>query len=965
MIQCVAAEDCVEKRPELPFADPTTMECASCGVQACRRCRRQLHCDECFPEFVLNAAGTTCVLSLDTQPWIHYTLYAVGFLLVVLVCIMCFWSLVKGFPEHSAANQEALRRARQHRHLVKVQEWCLEGKLTRLRRRYPLLFDLHNNDILGVGVGLFYNSLCFLMLVAVITFLVTKWVYARSAVSQILSRRESDERSLPLLDNLVPMVMWNISMSPALVLSPLSSCGLSDTLNIEEALGQFSKDNFLTLFVLYVVLFLMSLAYACFQVRFSKRYDKKNCTMSDFAVFLDGLPPDVVDEEVLKKWFEAEVVDSLGETIQVVGVSICYEYAPVADRVEEALGRLLERREVDLGLLDWELTSAAVQGKTPEEDAAELRKMAAMWFDPASEERLRSCGKAFVVFDTVGERDRVAQHFEHGEGTMIFQHFAAEHVVHVSAEKEDPVSVYWVHMGVDHSSRVKRISFAFFKVVVFIAAAQWFVWIPFASTCIWPYAALGTHARGIVFALAGTLLGNVNMVLCILIFNTAFGLGFARKHGLDTFIFWCNTVLTFANTCINIINMVLRVQASRNQSRDDEDSTPSGCVLNISNFTEFTRQLGFAKGIYELISPGMFFIGYLLGPIMGGVIPYVWNTLLMKMIYVWGCWPRPLLRIFKLFLPWAPKSLDHYPARNAEKGLEPPEVGLGWDYQAIIVFPSICFLQLYFISPYVNKTFCDLLLWSLFYYGYCRYMHLRFNKAAYFSSDSINTHVTMAWGLPLSVLAGVVAAWALRAGHLGGYENCPRAVISSSFFCSLALWLSAYLGFVRPFSKRDLIVNDRPWQTFDAVKKHNLPTWFNCNPVYMLKCEFFYECAPHHTMFTHYYSMHDHGQLKQTMKSMVIPYEVGKERLFYPAPVQEALMDAQYGALEFETYFEFFLAAFCRQSVRKVLPLVGSTNSDSELDDYTATNSDEDRVLEQLTGKEMRGGSYIKQLTGE
>merc|ERR1719210_1036867 len=97
-----------------------------------------------------------------------------------------------------------------------------------------------------------------------------------------------------------------------------------------------------------------------------------------------------------------------------------------------------------------------------------------------------------------------------------------------------------------------------------------------------------------------------------------------------------------------------------------------------------------ARNIYRILVPGGMFVGYFVMPIMAGVVPYFWNSLLMFIIYVWHCLPGPLLRLLKAFLPWAPESPIVYPARNAEKGLEPMEIGLPWDYAMNIINPSVC-----------------------------------------------------------------------------------------------------------------------------------------------------------------------------------------------------------------------------------------------------------------------------------
>lgn len=99
------------------------------------------------------------------------------------------------------------------------------------------------------------------------------------------------------------------------------------------------------------------------------------------------------------------------------------------------------------------------------------------------------------------------------------------------------------------------------------------------------------------------------------------------------------------------------------------------------------------------VSAGGLYVNYIMGLVMGGVVPFAQHTLAWssalhilsnpasfnelatdiselaqiqqcqvgKIIYVWRSLPDCLLYALKLILPWAPDGLDEYPRFNAEK----------------------------------------------------------------------------------------------------------------------------------------------------------------------------------------------------------------------------------------------------------------------------------------------------------
>mmetsp|Transcript_100614 Transcript_100614/g.283765 ORF Transcript_100614/g.283765 Transcript_100614/m.283765 type:complete len:231 (+) Transcript_100614:2-694(+) len=184
-------------------------------------------------------------------------------------------------------------------------------------------------------------------------------------------------------------------------------------------------------------------------------------------------------------------------------------------------------------------------------------------------------------------------------------------------------------------------------------------------------------------------------------------------------------------------------------------------------------------------------------------------------------------------------------------------------------------------------------------------MHLRFNKAAYFNGCLLDANVGRAWSIPLSTVAVVWIVWGQRCGRIP-----PSIAIQvTAFFFSVGFWLVCVMH-VRPFGRQSS--RDVRNKSYSEVEEHQLATWFNCNPVFMLKCEYYFKAAPKvatHSNIGPYARLGSTPELES--HDMIVPYEVGKEYLFFTRQQQESLNAAQNDILEFETYIEWFFALWC------------------------------------------------------
>jgi len=226
---------------------------------------------------------------------------------------------------------------------------------------------------------------------------------------------------------------------------------------------------------------------------------------------------------------------------------------------------------------------------------------------------------------------------------------------------------------------------------------------------------------------------------------------------------------------------------------------------------------------------------------------------------------------------------------------------LPWDYAGNILLPSICCSLLPLASPYVWQVFRGLLLWATFYYFYCRYMHLRFMRAQYYTTRRVDSMANIAWGLPLAIVACSCCIWALRTGRLPADAKVWQKLLMAggTFVLSSVVWTISYLLVVNPFE--DLGSHpDYEDPSVEEVKETTLYSWFNCNPVYVLKCKhYIQDIDPDREHFLNpIASGHDGKSVRF--------FEVGKEFLFLPDDKQteDSIEIAQDDKLEFETYLD-------------------------------------------------------------
>lgn len=904
---CQRAADCSTSNVDNAFSDSEYGLCSKCYVTGCAWCDSETSCKRCHHGFYLSQDGKTCIFSITSSGWasaVFYTLLGIIILLLVTAVVYCCRGSRSPNDKENRAN---LYMALKHRHLSKVQNWDLQSN-KKPRVWYPLMVDLAKNNILGVGFALFYRSVFFVLLISVIAAI---FLWNTPDSSHLV---QSAQGTTDHLLNALMMTEVPKSTLPAVLLSPLEKCPKSSPLDKEEPLKQYAYARAWTLLMLYGAVFLASAWFVRAQKTWTQKFDRKNNTMCDFALLLTGFPADATNEVEMKKWAQEQLKKS-GMDVQVEGVSIGYSYGGKADEVDEMTAtycshlELTMRKDANLSNPDAEEERIRL-GKQMEKDGEKVRS----WFD---KNEVTCSGQIFLCFQLNTDKDKVMEKYE-SSTSSLFSYKGKE--IEVDVVRSEPSDVFWqnLHTTEEEIRHNERKSLA--------EVAMWFVGINLLvlvwnTTVVMPYLSAGSNAGGPITIIQGIIMTIINGQLGGKVYGGAYGAGYHRKDRADVWLFLVNFFITFCNTIFNLALMCYSVLVMQK-----ENFFHSPGYLDVFNSaTPLGQESEVADKVYLLLVPGQLFTGPVNSLLTGAMLNYLLYNLWAKMIYIWKCLPDPGLQFIKLLLPNAPESLDKYGISNAEKAMRAPQIGLPWDYSALILNPFLVFISMCMISENSFKLCAFLALACIFNYLWSKFMHLRVQSVNFYSTGKLDRVVLLAWGGPLSVLGCCSFVWLIRSGHvLNGSPLVVRwgAVFFLYVFACL-VWVVVMLMLHPNKPKKDNIESDTPC-TFQECKDNWIFSWFNCNPMYALKC--LYVIKYRETVW-------DHPWASGSEPTEVRFYSPGREYLHLSVKNFKKAMEGDISdALEFETWFEQFSSIFYKwekdgvniSDMSELKPILGS-----------------------------------------
>jgi len=447
IFECVTGDMCAEANPEKAFPNPKSHVCSTCSIIGCKHCSAPDRCEKCWPDFELSDDKSACSFGLDKKSHSREIVMVLAVVVGGILLMALVWPLIFGTHPEASSNFVAIQRARRHRHLAKVQSCNLNARDDDGRKLYSCFANVHKLNILGVGLPLFYNQICFLMLVSLICWGVTWSTYKMNNVHYALSNFEGNDLLSSATAGAVftassEMMVSPIEQAPAMIYSPLALCPKESSHGIKSVLRDYAKTNFYTVGALYMILFVLSLWFGNYQKREAYKFDEQHATQSDYALHVRGLPTKATDEGTLREWLETEFrkvvpgyqkrppekifkganendeVKRRSDTkVEVHAVSICYNFGDKNDQVEDVKWNLIERMEVEMHQKakddSWQLdsnnTMAASKNFTMDQVDDDQRSKVQAWFD--GKDSLESTGELFVVFKWLSDKDLVMKYF--------------------------------------------------------------------------------------------------------------------------------------------------------------------------------------------------------------------------------------------------------------------------------------------------------------------------------------------------------------------------------------------------------------------------------------------------------------------------------------------------------------------------------------------------------------------------
>lgn len=606
------------------------------------------------------------------------------------------------------------------------------------------------------------------------------------------------------------------------------------------------------------------------------KFDRNMSTMQDFTLELKGLPKSFTNEkdllDQLMKRFELEDSD-------IAGVSIGYNLTlpGLYDAVDEMMTGVLELVE----------NTFQQKNKTLEDQLAEIfehedygKRTQTLQRLMKEEKQLQGSGRAFVVFTSKEKHDKVHKVscgfwleaevqvqekpevealkksmlqsgqltdsvYVNGEllpvGTRIVavkeggllevgKTLKLERLVTIVSSRGEPPACMWTNLGTPGWIKTERIWKGIFWTCVTFLIILVCVLKPYGTFLLLPYSEVESSPSFLTCQLGGWIMGIANNILCTVMWVNAWGVGFSNWRRLDQVTLLFNMFISLMNTGFNMYNalepMITRLQGESTQENRIHIEQQTGDLL------------------YNILVPGWLFFGFLIGQLMGTLVPFALNSLLVEVIYVWQCLPKWLSCVLALLVPGNPNGGEApLKVRQAEIIFEPGGLALAWDYSNIIITPALCLLTLYFplgttsaFPPRPFRIFPVMLLWVIFTFLFHRFVHLPLSKKQVHSSVQTDNMALRWWALPILVVAGALSVLSWRLRQLKAVFVVPAMVLAVILY----LFGLQIVGVAQDEDVFDSIEED-----ISKVQKHLLFDWFNTNPVHVLKSWYMIEEVPY------------------------------------------------------------------------------------------------------------------------
>ncbi|CAE8586333.1 unnamed protein product [Polarella glacialis] len=679
-------------------------------------------------------------------------------------------------------------------------------------------------DNLGVGLALFYNTqlflicFCFLILMASVTIRIHEAQGSNTLFSG------GDEHG-------------GCSMSGARMEEMLAFVVAGQT--------RYAVMSQYVCMVLWPASVLLSWAFHWYQKQSVRKYDNEHQTAEDYTVMLTDLPKDMMSERRLKEVLEKELVCLHGE---IHGVSICYDMKHISTESQERLESMLER------IVEWDdLRNEWCPGHlgTPEDELAASMEEDARIFEEMLQNELRGSGRAYVVFKmqqslvkVLKERRGILQSAFQAQtdekeaspmkSTAHSPIFDVVKLVHTNDAPEGLLyNRMWMTPQEESATNHEMPRRLFLYVAAYGVVAQLFY-----SSMILPYQ--DNFVEGGEDAAAVKIVGKV-----VLLFNVAIqtavmievaDCGFVRVIRIDQVTFIWNTILLLLSIGYGIFQQCWRAGMRFVLVAPELADEQAWWEWRRLTFQSVQTESMVGANLAGVLTEQILML-YILGEVGNVLAPVLFNWAALRAIFViniGGSHDSFAQRTLRRMLPKF-QSPETVTPREAERAQILAPFLLWMEYSYVVVFPSMALCTFYIASD-KNLNICAWLFgFSLIFYMWQRYVMLwLYGKTSYDSDDTYKVFIVM-WGVVLSQIPSAAAWWSYRVGEI---TEAPFAFIlmAMTFSLSLLIYEAGLLFIDSCFWENDIEMDDMDEDPgYVAVMDQTGASWWNVNPIYVLK----------------------------------------------------------------------------------------------------------------------------------
>mmetsp|Transcript_68599 Transcript_68599/g.179859 ORF Transcript_68599/g.179859 Transcript_68599/m.179859 type:complete len:1147 (-) Transcript_68599:218-3658(-) len=861
-MSCVIADNCKANNPIMNYADLKSLHCKLCKVAACKQCGDTSRtCATCQEGYMLSEGGC-----LGKRRWYWRALYFI--LATAGVTVLAYVVTTMMRP---VTNPEILEHARQFREFSKRRDDAT-GK------KYPLDTDIQHTYISGVGVMLHFKFQYWAVLLSFFIFALL-WV-----VSLALGSRPAVTKTSPIDE------------------ASFDVCNAHIQVMVQEV-EHMETVYFWTVVFIYLLTTAACVAFAVHQRRFANKTSEEQTTMQDYCLTVRGLPKrpgtEPVEED-LKRFF-AERLDDLG--VDIVGVSVCWDYRTCVARLEDQVEYELEKTEEEWESLQGRTTvrmrvqqmqkmrtgegcpsprsvtsaantprlstlrldrpgfapppallrtSSVVQRATLQSDLQTrlqwLSSADAVFLMGDAEddtvlspeemgqkeiramlENMLSSGKAFLIFNTEGQRDAALQHFTE----MELQSNGKP--ITFKAEDTEPETVLWKNSGTKDQQLITNMVIGIIGLVFGIALLDIFFYFPSIAYFLSMSNIVGMTHGGFQGTLLGMLVCICNQCIYFMIGYVADGCGFTDSDAHQKFYVVGYTSAVFINTIIDLFVVMLLAQGYSMDQAIHMQTEGHGAMSTRAISESPSMQKAVYDQYWAYIFPSCLLIPFLMEPIAA-------QGIYMLKAAIVGSHPEVSVQEAELQLQCPPFDLARY--------------------GDILVNMMLCLGVLAFTYRDLYQLFGCLFLSLGWLYVLDTFRFLRSTMKGSFVSSKLDVTAQFMCSVPCGILAGCIAFRLCgNSSHEDLIRELPEYVqktiglASNTFdrdkivvmiFLAVIAHICAHCAVLKhlvPGWSEVHCLHDReiPY----AEKANNIPcNWFNANPVYCLRSKYIYNHSP-------------------------------------------------------------------------------------------------------------------------